>query len=116
MSESPQRRMITVCQHRSCQRSGSEAVLAEFQKHQAPNLMVSGSECQGQCGSGPTVRVMPDNTWYCRVRPEDVETVMQEHIAGGEPVERLLHPRLHPRADAYAGLAAHYQSVAPKES
>ena len=38
----PQRRMITVCQHRSCQRSGSEAVLAEFQKHQAPHLMVSG--------------------------------------------------------------------------
>jgi hypothetical protein len=31
-------------------------------------------------------------------------------------VERLLHPRLHPRADAYASLTAHYQSVAPQES
>ena len=54
---------------------------------------------------------MPDNTWYCRVRPEDVDTVMQEHIENGQPVERLLHPRLHPRADAYAHLAAQYQSL-----
>ncbi|WP_008317354.1 (2Fe-2S) ferredoxin domain-containing protein [Leptolyngbya sp. PCC 6406] len=116
MPSPSQRHLVTVCQHRSCQRNGSEAVLAEFQKHGAPNLMVSGSECQGQCGCGPTVRVMSDNTWYCQVKPADVSTIVEEHLQGGKPVERLLHPRLHPRKDAYESLAAYYASLAPEES
>lgn len=101
MTDTPRRRLITVCQYRSCQRSGSEAVLAAFQAQRMANVMVSACECQGQCSSGPTVRVLPDNTWYCQVRPEDVNTIMAEHIQGNQPVERLLHPRLHPRPDAY---------------
>ena len=93
----PQRRFVQVCQYRSCLRSGSEQVLKEFQAHQSANVMISGSGCLGQCGSGPNVRVAPDQIWYCRVRPEDVDTIVEAHLKGGEPVQRLLHPRLHPR-------------------
>ncbi len=78
--------------------------------HQTANVMVSGCECQGQCGSGPTVRVMPGNSWYCRVTPEDVEAIVQEHFQTGQPVERLLNPRLHPTEATYANLAAQYQA------
>ncbi|NJN20046.1 MAG: (2Fe-2S) ferredoxin domain-containing protein [Leptolyngbya sp. RL_3_1] len=105
----PQRRLVTVCQNRSCLRSGSEQVLAEFEKHRTPNLRVSGSECQGQCSSGPTVRVMPDNTWYCQVTPADVAIIVDEHFSGNQPVARLLHPRLHQTASSYAHLAAQAQ-------
>jgi len=51
----------------------------------------------GQCSSGPTVRIMPDNTWYCRVRPQDVETIVSRHLLHGERVQERLHPRFHPQ-------------------
>jgi (2Fe-2S) ferredoxin len=43
------------------------------------------------------VRVLPDETWYCRVKPADVPTIVEHHLEGGEPVAELLHPRFHPR-------------------
>ena len=73
--------------------------------------MVTGCECQGQCGSGPTVRVMPDNTWYCRVQPEDVDTIVENHLkVNGHPVKSLQNPRMHQSPSAYAHMAAQYQS------
>ena len=64
--------------------------------------MVSGSGCLGQCGSGPMVRIAPDNIWYCRVYPKDVKGIIENHIQNNQPVQRLLHPRFHPRYDAYS--------------
>ncbi len=92
----PKRRFIQVCQYRSCQRFQSAAVLAALKKHAGPDLMVSASSCLGQCGSGPTVRVVPDNVWYCRVQPQDVDEICEQHIHKGKPIKRLLHPRFHP--------------------
>ena len=111
MSHSAKRYLVTVCQHRSCARNGSEAVLAAFQAHQSTGVIVSGCECQGQCGSGPTVKVMPDNVWYCQVQPEDVEAIAANHLVpDGQPVERLLNARIHQTQSAYANLAAQYQA------
>ena len=110
MSNNAQHYLVTVCQYRSCQRNGSEQVLAKFQEHQSAKAMISGCECQGQCGSGPTVRVMPGNIWYCQVKPEDVDTIVNEHLNAGQPVERLLNPRMHQTQSAYAHLAAQYQA------
>jgi (2Fe-2S) ferredoxin len=90
-------KQVFVCQYISCSANGSEAVLEAFQAHQMPEFEVAPSECQGQCNMGPTVRVLPDETWYSRVKPEDVLEIIQQHIKDGEPVERLLHPRFHPR-------------------
>ncbi|MGJ3253885.1 MAG: (2Fe-2S) ferredoxin domain-containing protein [Elainellaceae cyanobacterium] len=100
-SPTPKRRCVLVCQHRSCQRNGSEAVLAAFREAATPGVFVSGGGCTGQCSSGPTVRVMPDGTWYCQVRPPDVPEIVDQHFQHDQPVERLLHPRFHPRFDAY---------------
>lgn len=53
--------------------------------------------CQGQCNMGATVRILPDETWYCRVKPEDVPLIVSQHLQGGKAVDRLLHPRMHPK-------------------
>ncbi len=90
------RQFIQVCQYRSCQRVNSAAVLAAFKQYASPELMVAASSCLGQCGSGPTVRVVPDNVWYCRVRPKDVDEIVNQHIGQGKPIKRLLHHRFHP--------------------
>lgn len=92
-----------ICQYRSCQRNGSADVLAAFRQADQPRgVMIVESDCMGQCGSGPTVRVMPDNVWYCRVTTADVPRIIEQHLQNGEPVQDLLHPRFHSQLDAYS--------------
>ncbi|MCL6435271.1 MAG: (2Fe-2S) ferredoxin domain-containing protein [Leptolyngbyaceae cyanobacterium HOT.MB2.61] len=90
-------REVLVCQYVNCQGNGSAEVLKAFQSNPVPSVTVNPSECQGQCNMGPTVRVLPDGTWYCRVKPKDVPTIVEQHLKQGKPVERLLHPRMHPK-------------------
>jgi len=47
--------------------------------------------CFGFCGEGPIVKILPDNTVYVQVHPEDAEEVVKEHIVKGRKVERLFY-------------------------
>ncbi|MGA7937796.1 MAG: (2Fe-2S) ferredoxin domain-containing protein [Kovacikia sp.] len=88
---------VLVCQYVNCLGNGSAKVLAAFLESPPDGVTVIGSECQGQCNMGPTVRVLPDETWYCRVKPEDVPEIVGHHLNQGKVVDRLLHPRFHPK-------------------
>jgi (2Fe-2S) ferredoxin len=46
--------------------------------------------CLDQCEHGPVVVVYPEGVWYGGVRPQDAEEIVEQHIIGGHPVERLL--------------------------
>ena len=48
--------------------------------------------CLDQCAQGVTVVVYPEATWYGHVTVADVERIVDEHIVGGRPVERLVLP------------------------
>jgi (2Fe-2S) ferredoxin len=89
---------IWVCQNRSCLEQGAAAVLAEFvaQTEDQPQIQPIGCDCQGQCNMSVTVRVIHDDTWYCRVQPADVGPIVTQHLGQGQPVRPLLHPRWHP--------------------
>jgi len=50
------------------------------------------SGCLDQCEVGPTVVVYPEAVWYGHVKPEDVDEIIESHIIGGRPVERLIIP------------------------
>ncbi|MBO7609909.1 MAG: NADH-quinone oxidoreductase subunit NuoF [Muribaculaceae bacterium] len=52
-------------------------------------VIVTG--CFGFCEKGPIVKVMPDNTFYTQVTPEDAEEIVKEHVIAGRKVERLLY-------------------------
>lgn len=110
---SPRRCFIQVCQYRSCQRFQAAEVLSAFKQHTSPELMVTASSCLGQCGSGPTVRVAPDNVWYCRVCPDDVDDILEQHIHQGKPVKRLLHPRFHPDYSSLIAKLGTHDSASP---
>jgi (2Fe-2S) ferredoxin len=88
-------RQVFICQYRNCLANGSAAVLAEFLAQSLANVEVIASECQGQCNIGATVRVLPDEIWYSRVKPADVLEITQQHLKAGHPVKALLNPRLH---------------------
>ncbi|MEW6366215.1 MAG: (2Fe-2S) ferredoxin domain-containing protein [Acidobacteriota bacterium] len=78
----------------SCAKSGSELVLAAFKEglsRRALNnrIRANAAGCLDACADGPAVVVYPDGVWYGRVRPEDVEEIIEEHLVKGKPVERL---------------------------
>ncbi len=45
--------------------------------------------CLDACPYGATVVVYPEAVWYGGVTVDDVEEIIQSHIIGGNPVERL---------------------------
>ena len=96
MSSENQPRCIMVCQHISCRNNGAAKVLAAFEDAHLPkDVSVKAVECQGQCSLGPTVRIVPEETWYCRVKPNDVPRIVEQHLKGKKIVKEKLHPRIH---------------------
>lgn len=47
------------------------------------------SGCLDLCELGPTVVVYPEGVFYGNVQLSDVQEIVDEHIEGGRPVERL---------------------------
>ncbi len=89
-------RSILVCQNVHCRRQRSAVVLAAFAAAPLPpGVTVTASDCHSQCHLGPSVRILPDETWYARVEPADVATIVEEHLQHDRPVTALLNPRIH---------------------
>ena len=56
-------------------------------------VRINKSACLDQCEHGPTIVVYPDAVWYGFVKMEDVEEIVQSHLIGGAPVQRLVLPQ-----------------------
>ncbi len=52
-------------------------------------VRINKSGCLDQCEHGPNIVVYPDAVWYGHVTEADVEEIIESHILGGKPVERL---------------------------
>jgi len=76
-------------------RHGAAGVMAAFAAVAVPGVTVRASGCLGQCSIGPNARVLPDEIWYAHLTPADIEPIVEEHLRGGQPVDRLLNPRIH---------------------
>ncbi|HOC06087.1 MAG: NADH-quinone oxidoreductase subunit NuoF [Bacillota bacterium] len=86
---------VLVCAGTGCVASGSRNVQAEMEKQlEAFNLdkeiKLVETGCHGFCEMGPIVIVYPEGIFYCRVQPEDVKEIVEEHLLKGRPVKRLL--------------------------
>ena len=78
----------------SCCARGSEAVRQAFKEELARRglkgeVRANGAGCLDACAHGPAVVVYPEGVWYGQVRPEDVAEIVERHLVGGQPVERL---------------------------
>lgn len=86
---------VRVCQNRACKKQGAAKVLAAFKASVVPGVTVTATGCLGQCGNGPMVLVLPDRIWYSGVRPSEVPMVVEQHLLGGQEVEKMLYSRFH---------------------
>ena len=55
----------------------------------ADRVRVNHAGCFSQCGNGPMAVVYPDGVWYASLTPGDAAEIVNSHLLGGEPVERL---------------------------
>ena len=87
---------ILVCGGTGCRASASKNIICRLEdclKERAleDEGQVIATGCFGFCEKGPIVKIMPDNTFYVQVKPEDAEEIVNEHIIKGRKVERLLY-------------------------
>jgi NADP-reducing hydrogenase subunit HndC len=87
---------LLVCGGTGCKSSESQ-ILAEHLRNEIGNqglkdyAQVVGTGCFGFCEKGPIVKIIPDNTFYTQVKPEDAKEIVEEHIVKGRKVSRLLY-------------------------
>ncbi len=87
---------ILICGGTGCVSLESEQLLENFKSAVKNNgydkeTQVVRTGCFGFCGEGPIVKILPDNTVYVRVKPEDAKEIVEEHIIKGRRVERLFY-------------------------
>lgn len=81
-----------------CPTHGSEAIWQELRTGMKKaglheKIRVNKAGCLAQCEHGPTIVTYPEGTWYAGVTLEDVPQIIEDHLIGGCPVERLRHPQ-----------------------
>jgi (2Fe-2S) ferredoxin len=52
-------------------------------------VRINTAGCLDRCAEGPVIVVYPEETWYTYVDREDIDEIIEEHLAHGRPVERL---------------------------
>ncbi|MBS3807727.1 MAG: NADH-quinone oxidoreductase subunit NuoF [Bacteroidales bacterium] len=87
---------LLVCGGTGCRASASDSITESLKERlQEHNLQdevqVVMTGCFGFCEKGPIVKVLPDNTFYTEVSPEDTREIVEEHLVKGRQVDRLLY-------------------------
>ena len=100
-------RRVVICAGTGCMANGAMKVFEQFKREitnsglrvilelrpeaAGDEVRLSKSGCQGFCQMGPLVSVLPDGILYTKVRSEDVAEIVQQTLAGGNVVDRLLY-------------------------
>jgi (2Fe-2S) ferredoxin len=55
-----------------------------------PNgVRINSAGCLERCDNGPVMVVYPEGVWYTYLDKEDIDEIIDSHLVGGKPVERL---------------------------
>ncbi|HXH82069.1 MAG TPA: (2Fe-2S) ferredoxin domain-containing protein [Candidatus Tectomicrobia bacterium] len=65
------------------------AGVAKAGRHQ--DIRINKAGCFSQCGWGPMIVVYPENVWYAGVQESDLPEILERHLLGGQPVDRLVY-------------------------
>ena len=87
---------VLCCGGTGCTSSGYAQIIERFeQKIKEAGLekevKVVRTGCFGLCEAGPVVIVYPEGTFYSRVKVEDVDEIVSEHLLKGRHVQHLVY-------------------------
>ena len=87
---------VLVCGGTGCSSSGSAKLIERFEeqlkeKGLDKEVKVIRTGCFGLCEAGPVVIVYPEGTFYSRVKEEDVDEIVSEHLLKGRKVQHLVY-------------------------
>ena len=87
---------ILICGDTGCLVSDSAQIIANMRAEVKAagldgDVNVVQTGCFGFCAQGPIVKIMPDNVFYVKVKPEDAKEIVQTHIVEHKLVERLVY-------------------------
>ena len=90
------KRHIVLCGGTGCLSSHSTEIMEEFkklieEKGLGDKVTVNQVGCFGFCSQGPFVKIYPEDTLYRMVHIEDVATIVEKDLIGGEIVDDLLY-------------------------
>ncbi|WP_422478563.1 NADH-ubiquinone oxidoreductase-F iron-sulfur binding region domain-containing protein [Pleomorphochaeta sp. DL1XJH-081] len=90
------RNYILVCGGTACESSKAndiyEALVSELKvQGVSDEVQVVKTGCFGFCEQGPIVKILPEDSFYVQVKPEDAKELVAEHIVKGREVKRLLY-------------------------
>ncbi len=91
---------VHVCRGPNCSARGSARTLACFEEAVRAaglegEIEIIATSCRDRCDWGPSVNVFPGPTMYAQVDCDAARTIVAEHLAHDEPVERFrFDPRL----------------------
>lgn len=85
-----------------CATKGSEEVRLLLKKELDKRgvkgtIRANSAGCLDTCEQGISVVVYPEAVWYAGVTKEDVPEIVEQHLIGGRPVERLRMKPLPPK-------------------
>lgn len=80
-----------------CAAKGGAEVAAELKRKLYERglkrvVRANKAHCLDQCARGVAIVVYPEGVWYGGVTTDDVDELIEQHIIGGRPVERLRIP------------------------
>jgi len=87
---------VLVCGGTGCESSKADEIFQNIKKeieaHKLQDdVQVIKTGCFGFCEQGPIVKILPEESFYVQVVPEDAKEIVAEHIVKGREVKRLLY-------------------------
>ena len=89
---------ILICGGTACDSNDGIRLTEELKKEitkagLTKDVQIVRTGCLGFCEMGPIVKILPEDTFYVCVKPEDAHELVQEHLVKGRAVTRLLYDR-----------------------
>ncbi|MEW5843185.1 MAG: NADH-quinone oxidoreductase subunit NuoF [Bacteroidota bacterium] len=86
---------LMVCTGTGCFAGGAYQIIDELKKELElfglkEEVTVVATGCNGFCGQGPLMVVLPDNIFYGWLETKDIHHLVEEHFLKGRPVKKLM--------------------------
>ncbi len=89
-------KQVLICGGTGCISSGSNEIADKMNEKikaagKDKEIRVIKTGCFGFCEKGPIVKMLPDNTFYTEVTPEDADRLVEKHLLNEEKIDDLLY-------------------------